>query len=79
MTSFQPVAASENPLHRDFDLCPLQPVATCGQTAVLMILNSDLPPFKSVMQAWVLVVPCCWVKTYGFVASDKVSYSYPGK
>lgn len=45
------------PTQRFLTLCPLQPVATCGQTAVLMILNSDLTPFESVVQAWVLVVP----------------------
>ena len=54
------------PTQRFLTWCPLQPVATCGQTAVLMIFNSDLPPFKSVMLGWVLVFPCCWVKTYGF-------------
>ena len=63
MTPFQPVAASEDLLHRFLTWCPLQPVATRGQTAVLMILNSDLTSFKSVMPGWVLVFPCCWVKT----------------
>ena len=51
------------PTQRFLTWCPLQPVATCGQTAVLMILNSDLTSFKSVMPGWVLVFPCCWVKT----------------